>query len=433
MVSEKLTGTDSSGAAVTGMAAAAASSAPIGDMAILVGNSVLGGIGFGLMITIAVTVALAILGTTLSCLNTAVRVSYAMAQDAQLKDLTVEQANVAQAGIPRPGSLQVSLSADRADATYAIGDTVRLMLTANEDAFVTVLDVGPTGQVTQLFPNQYQTDNHVFANRPVEIGGGNSGAKVMVAGPVGAELVKVIASSKPVTVISESQLQGRGAFRTIDGGAQTVVRDLQVTADQAAQNDTRIALLNVPLRTVNSRVNPAPALIIVPGQSPAPQAAAASTLLPVAFPQPPAPSLVSIPAQQPFPLLIALDRSSYRIGDRVTLAVTALQACNLTVLDFTTSGQVRTLFPNPATPNNAVGAMQTALVAGGPSAVAFPVSGPAGVEQIVAVCSTDGAPAMTPPAAFSTDRAAAVRDLTVVVARQPGATAMASATFTVQP
>src|SRR2546422_11564002 len=87
MVSEKLAGTDSSGAAVTGMVAAAASSAPIGDMAILVGDSVLGGIGFGLMISIAVTVGLAILGTTLSCLNTAVRVSYAMAQDKEMPEL----------------------------------------------------------------------------------------------------------------------------------------------------------------------------------------------------------------------------------------------------------------------------------------------------------------------------------------------------------
>jgi amino acid transporter len=87
MVSEKLVGTDASGATVTGMAAAAASSAPIGDMAVLVGNSVLGGIGFGLMMTIAVTVALAVLGTTLSCLNTAVRVTYAMAQDDEMPEL----------------------------------------------------------------------------------------------------------------------------------------------------------------------------------------------------------------------------------------------------------------------------------------------------------------------------------------------------------
>src|SRR5881409_2408185 len=87
MVSEKLVATDATGAAVTGMAAAGASRAPIGDMAILVGNSLLGGIGFGLMISIAVTVGLAILGTTLSCMNTAVRVSYAMAQDQEMPEV----------------------------------------------------------------------------------------------------------------------------------------------------------------------------------------------------------------------------------------------------------------------------------------------------------------------------------------------------------
>ena len=87
MVSDQLTGTDASGAAVTGMAAAAASSAPIGDMTVLLGNTVLGGIGFGLMITIAITVFLALLGTTLACLNTAVRVSYAMAQDDEMPEI----------------------------------------------------------------------------------------------------------------------------------------------------------------------------------------------------------------------------------------------------------------------------------------------------------------------------------------------------------
>jgi basic amino acid/polyamine antiporter, APA family len=87
MLNETLAGTDSTGAAVTGMAAAAASTAPVGDMAILLGNTILGGIGFGLMISIAVTVVIALLGTTLSCLNTAVRMSYAMAQDQEMPEV----------------------------------------------------------------------------------------------------------------------------------------------------------------------------------------------------------------------------------------------------------------------------------------------------------------------------------------------------------
>lgn len=357
-----------------------------------------------------------------------------LAEKAQLRDLTVEQSTAAQAGTPRPGSLQVSVSADRPDATYAIGETVRLTLTSNEDAYVTVLDIGPTGQVTQLFPNQYQTDNHVFANRSIEIAGGATGARITATGPVGAELIKVIASSKPVTVVSEAQLtQTRGIFRSVDGGVSTVVKDLQVVADQVAQNDAKIVFSNFTLHTVGSRLPAAPAqqtLVVVPGQGTAGQPApAATTTLPVVTPQTSA-ALISVPAQQPFPLLLAADKSTYKVGEKVTLAVTTLQACNLTVMDVTPSGQVRTLFPNQTTPNNAVAALQTVLVAGGPSAVSLPVSGPAGTEQVVAICTTDAAPISSQPA---NDRMALTRDLAVVATRPAGATAMASLTFTVQP
>ena len=83
MISDKLV--NGSGAtAVTGMAAAAASGAPIGDLTKLIGDNLLHGIGFGLMITMAVTVGIAIIGTTLSCMNTAMRVTCGMADDREL-------------------------------------------------------------------------------------------------------------------------------------------------------------------------------------------------------------------------------------------------------------------------------------------------------------------------------------------------------------
>jgi nitrogen regulatory protein PII len=71
---------------VTGMDAMVASSAPLGDMSRAIGDHLLGGIGFGLMITIAITVAIAIIGTTLSCMNTAVRVTNGMATDRELPE-----------------------------------------------------------------------------------------------------------------------------------------------------------------------------------------------------------------------------------------------------------------------------------------------------------------------------------------------------------
>jgi amino acid transporter/nitrogen regulatory protein PII len=96
MVSEKLTATVTTAATataaattatVTGLAAAAASSAPIGDMARLLGDHVLPGIGFGFMMSIAFTVAIAVIGTTLSCMNTAVRVTCGMAEDRELPEM----------------------------------------------------------------------------------------------------------------------------------------------------------------------------------------------------------------------------------------------------------------------------------------------------------------------------------------------------------
>ena len=83
MIGNTLTGTTGSGATaatVTAMAAAGNSSAPIGDLTKLLGNSLIPGLGFGLMITMALTVAIAIIGTTLSCMNTAVRISNGMAE-----------------------------------------------------------------------------------------------------------------------------------------------------------------------------------------------------------------------------------------------------------------------------------------------------------------------------------------------------------------
>lgn len=86
-LSDKLVGVDAAGKPVTGMAAAAVSQAPIGDMMRLIGDSLFHGLGFGLTVTMAVTVALAVLGTTLACINTGVRVSYAMAKDKEMPQL----------------------------------------------------------------------------------------------------------------------------------------------------------------------------------------------------------------------------------------------------------------------------------------------------------------------------------------------------------
>jgi basic amino acid/polyamine antiporter, APA family len=66
---------------------AVGSAAPIGDMMVVVGNAILGpGNGRIFMEFQAFTVFLAIIGTTLSCINTGARVTYAMGKDEELPD-----------------------------------------------------------------------------------------------------------------------------------------------------------------------------------------------------------------------------------------------------------------------------------------------------------------------------------------------------------
>jgi len=69
------------------MANAAGSAAPIGDMMIMTGDALFGqGHGRAFMLVEAVTVFLALIGTTLSCLNTGARVTYAMGKDQEVPE-----------------------------------------------------------------------------------------------------------------------------------------------------------------------------------------------------------------------------------------------------------------------------------------------------------------------------------------------------------
>jgi amino acid transporter len=68
------------------MQSATGSAAPIGDLMVMVGNALFNGHGKAFMLIQAFTVFLAIIGTTLSCLSTGARVTYAMGKDEELPD-----------------------------------------------------------------------------------------------------------------------------------------------------------------------------------------------------------------------------------------------------------------------------------------------------------------------------------------------------------
>ncbi len=65
---------------------AVGSAAPIGDMMVMVGDALFNGHGRAFMLVEAATVFLAIIGTTLACINTGARVTYAMGKDEEVPE-----------------------------------------------------------------------------------------------------------------------------------------------------------------------------------------------------------------------------------------------------------------------------------------------------------------------------------------------------------
>ncbi|MBB3644036.1 outer membrane protein OmpA-like peptidoglycan-associated protein/outer membrane biosynthesis protein TonB [Rhizobium sp. BK619] len=167
----------------------------------------------------------------------------------------------------------VSITFDRADAKYAIGEVVGLFIQSTENSYVTVLNVSPNGSVIKLFPNKYQTDALVGPGKRVQVPDPASGARLQVSGPVGQEQIKVFYSSKPLTIFADLGGSGSGMFRSVDGGMDAVSRSLE----EARSLGTKISSKTLMLTTVDSPAAlppvAAPPVAAAPAVKPVEQAA----------------------------------------------------------------------------------------------------------------------------------------------------------------
>jgi APA family basic amino acid/polyamine antiporter len=85
--SETITAKTAAGAKVVGFAAAAVDSAPIGTMLKNMVDTTFGGAGTAVAVLFCLTVLLALIGTTLACLNAGVRITYSMARDKEVPSI----------------------------------------------------------------------------------------------------------------------------------------------------------------------------------------------------------------------------------------------------------------------------------------------------------------------------------------------------------
>lgn len=120
--------------------------------------------------------------------------------------------------------LRVTAWVDHKDATYRLGDTVKFYVRANKDCYITLLDIGTTGKVHIIFPNNFQETNFVKAGKTIIVPQAIDYFDFKVTGKRGNEIVKVIATIEPIEIIPKNYLKNAGPYSEVNS------KDIEVVA-----------------------------------------------------------------------------------------------------------------------------------------------------------------------------------------------------------
>jgi hypothetical protein len=279
--------------------------------------------------------------------------SPALSDEPAVRDITVVQQSFVNIAPPQQ-PFNVTAWVDREDNTYAPGDTLRIFARSNEDAYLTVINIGTSGRATILFPNQVQADSRVRAGQTVQIPGPNAGYSLQVSGPDGTDVIKVFATREPLSLEGALTLAQGGPFRSIQGDMQTAARDIEVVLNES---HPVYASYHKVVRVRSAQPAPAPA---------------------------PAPA----PLEQ-FNLRLETDQSQYRTGQPVRVRVTSERACNLAIYNINASGRSTLLFPNFYQQTARIAANTPVIAPDARAPYIFQATAPGGVETLVAVCRVD--------------------------------------------
>jgi hypothetical protein len=87
---------------------------------------------------------------------------------------------------------------DRRD--FKVGEKAQFFVSSDKDCYLIILNLDSQGGMRVLFPNQYFTNNFIKAGRIIKIPDEKMGQKFELefGEPVGEEVVKVIATQKPL-------------------------------------------------------------------------------------------------------------------------------------------------------------------------------------------------------------------------------------------
>ncbi|MBI5748555.1 MAG: DUF4384 domain-containing protein [Nitrospinae bacterium] len=132
--------------------------------------------------------------------------------------------------------------------SYKIGEKLTVNFKADRDCYVTLVDVGTSGNVHILFPNRFSSGNKVKANEVYSVPAKGDGYKITVNGPSGTEIIRAIATLKPISFIDIDFSGTRSIFKSVDKNVPSFTRDLSIEASETPSSNLGENLIKIEIK-----------------------------------------------------------------------------------------------------------------------------------------------------------------------------------------
>ncbi len=138
--------------------------------------------------------------------------------------------------VPELGELKVWT--DKSEVR--IGEEIAILFQVSRPMFVRIVVVNAAGQMTTLFPNPYQNDNHAMPGKVYRIPPVGSPIKLTAGAPAGVDKIRAVASFEPVTA-EDLQLTESGDFSSdISGNGKRVFAGAEYQVTSSSQQKVAV-------------------------------------------------------------------------------------------------------------------------------------------------------------------------------------------------
>lgn len=146
----------------------------------------------------------------------------------------------------RESQLKIVVWTDRGEsAVYREGEKMKVFLKATETCYVQVVYRDAGGNHIQIYPNDLSEEHaRIEGGRVFELGGKDTPFEFVIGPPFGTELIKVFASSKPLTKVPNRQAVGNGMY-AINLSAADLIAAMRQHAVDGKYGEASVTLTSV--------------------------------------------------------------------------------------------------------------------------------------------------------------------------------------------